>query len=64
MSDYRLDEWGSIPGRSKGFFSLASVSRPAVETHPASYAVGIGGKEQPEREADHSFASSAEIKND
>lgn len=20
MSDYRLDDWGSIPGRGKGFF--------------------------------------------
>jgi hypothetical protein len=29
-SDYRLDDRGSIPGRGKGVFRLASVSRSAL----------------------------------
>jgi hypothetical protein len=28
---YRLDDRDSIPGRDKGFFSLASVSTPALK---------------------------------
>jgi hypothetical protein len=28
VSDYRLDNQGSIPSKGKGFFTLASVSRP------------------------------------
>jgi hypothetical protein len=28
--DYRLDDWGSIPGSATGFYSLTSVSRPAL----------------------------------
>jgi hypothetical protein len=28
--DYRLDDQGSISGRGKGFFSVASVSRPTL----------------------------------
>jgi hypothetical protein len=35
VSDYGLDERGSIPDRGRGFFSLASASRPALgPTHP------------------------------
>jgi hypothetical protein len=30
LSDYRLKDRGSIPGIGKIFFSLASVSRPAL----------------------------------
>jgi hypothetical protein len=30
LSDYRLDDRGSVPDRSKGIFPLASVSRPAL----------------------------------
>jgi hypothetical protein len=30
VSEYRLDGRGLIPGRGKGFFPLASVSRPAL----------------------------------
>jgi hypothetical protein len=30
VSDCRLDDRGSIPSRGKGFFPLASVSRPAL----------------------------------
>jgi hypothetical protein len=37
VSDYRLDDCGSISGRGKGFFSLLSVSRPAPgPTQPPS----------------------------
>jgi hypothetical protein len=30
VSDYRQDDQGSIPGKGKGFFPLASVSRPSL----------------------------------
>jgi hypothetical protein len=30
VCDYRLDKWGSIPSRGKGFFLYPLVSRPAV----------------------------------
>jgi hypothetical protein len=30
VSDYKLDYWCSNPGRGKGFFPLASVSRSAL----------------------------------
>jgi hypothetical protein len=37
VSDYRLDDRGSISGRSKWFFPLASMSRPALRpTQPLS----------------------------
>jgi hypothetical protein len=64
VSDYGLDDRGSIPDRGRGFFSS-----PCVQTgsgaHPASCPIGIGGpfpggKTRPGRDADHS--SSAEVK--
>jgi hypothetical protein len=30
VADYGLDDWGSIPDRGRGFFLLASASRPAL----------------------------------
>jgi hypothetical protein len=43
-------------------------SSPCVQTgsgaHPASYAMGTGGKARPGRDADHSPPSSAEVKNE
>jgi hypothetical protein len=41
VSDYRLDDQGSIPGGRKEFV-LWPVSRQA-EAHPASYTIGTGG---------------------
>jgi hypothetical protein len=66
VSDYRLDDRGSIPDR--GF-----SSSPRVQTgsgaHPASYPMGTGdpfpgGKARPGRDADHSPPSSAGVKNE
>jgi hypothetical protein len=39
VSDYRLDDRGSIPGRGKQFSSILCVQNSS-ETHPASYPVG------------------------
>jgi hypothetical protein len=49
-------------------FPLSSVSRPALGAHPASCTMGTGGsfpggKARPERDADHSPPSSAEVEN-
>jgi hypothetical protein len=66
VTDYGLDDWGSIPERS-------NVSSLCVQTgsgaHPASCPVGTGGpfhrgKARPGRDTDHSPTSSAEIKNE
>jgi hypothetical protein len=60
VSDYRLDDRGSIPDRGKGFFSLASVSRPALRPTqpPIQWVPGGGsfpeGKARPGPDADHS----------
>jgi hypothetical protein len=33
---YRLDDWGSIPGKGKRFFLLSAMSRPMLElTQPS-----------------------------
>jgi hypothetical protein len=66
VSDYELDDRGSIPGRGKGFFPLASVSRPALgPTQPPVQSVQGGpfprGKARPGRDADRSPPSSAEV---
>jgi hypothetical protein len=42
VSDYRLDDWGSIPGRSKEF-SFSLCVQTSYEAHPASYPTGTGG---------------------
>jgi hypothetical protein len=67
VPDYGLGDRGSIPGRGKGFFSLTSVSRPALG--PTQPPVQWGGplpvgKARPGRNADHSPPSSAEVVNE
>jgi hypothetical protein len=68
VSDYGLDDRGSIPDRVKDF-----SSSPCVETgsgaHPASCPMCIGGpfpggKARPGRDSDHSLPSSAEVKHE
>jgi hypothetical protein len=66
VSDYELDNRGSIPDRGRGFFSSPCVPTGSG-AHPASYPMGtgcsfLGGKAQPGRDADHSSPSSAEVK--
>jgi hypothetical protein len=68
MSDYGLDDRGSIPGRSKGF-SFRLCVQTSSEAHPVSYPMGtrgsiLGGIARPGRDADRSPQSSAEIKNE
>jgi hypothetical protein len=55
VSANRLDNRGSIPGRSEGFFSLASVSRPALRpTQPMRYRGSFSWvKALPRRDVDH-----------
>jgi hypothetical protein len=67
VSDYRLEDKGSIPGRGKGFFSSLCIQDNS-EAHSASYLLGTGGhfprgKAWPGRGADHSPLSSADVKN-
>jgi hypothetical protein len=67
VSDYGLDDRGSIPGRGKGFF-LQPVCPDRLGAHPASSTMGTGGpfpggKARPGRDADHSPPSSAEVVN-
>jgi hypothetical protein len=69
ISDYRLAERNSIPGRGKQLFLQPLVVQTSSEAHPASHPMGTGGsfprgKTQPGREADHSPPSSAEVKNE
>jgi hypothetical protein len=42
VSDYKMYDQGSIPGRGKGFSSSLCV-QTGSEAHPASCPVGIGG---------------------
>jgi hypothetical protein len=68
VSDYGLDDRAigvRSPVGAKDFFSLASVSRPAL----GPYTMGTGGpfpggKARPGRDADHSPPSSAEVVNE
>jgi hypothetical protein len=58
VSDYRLDDRGSIRGRHKGFFSSYCVQTRSG-AHPVSCPMGTGGtfsggKARPERDSDHS----------
>jgi hypothetical protein len=71
VSDYRLDDGdqGSIPGRGKRIFPLASVSRPALgpTPPPVQRVPGIlflGLKHWPGRDTDNSPQCSAEVKNE
>jgi hypothetical protein len=66
MSDYGLDDRGSIPDRGRGFSSSLCV-QTGSGAHPASYLMGTGGpfpwgEARPGRDADHSPPSSAEVK--
>jgi hypothetical protein len=64
VSDYGLDDRGSIPDRGRGFFFQTGSG-----AHPNSCTMGTGGpfpggKARPGRDADHSPPSSAEVKNE
>jgi hypothetical protein len=66
VSDYGLDDWGSIPGRAEDFSSSLCV-QTVSGAHPASYPMGTGGpfpggKARPGPDADHSPPFSAEVK--
>jgi hypothetical protein len=67
-SDYGLDDWGSIPGRGRGFF-LWPLHPDQLWGPPSLCTVGTGGpfpggKSRPGRDADHSTPFSAEFKNE
>jgi hypothetical protein len=66
VSDYGLDDRGSIPDRGGGFFFSVQTGSGA---HPASFPMGTrgsfpGGKARQGRDADHSPPSSAEVNNE
>jgi hypothetical protein len=68
LSDYGLDDRGSIRGRVEDFSSSLCVQTDS-EALTASFSVGTGGpfpggKAWLGRDADHSLPSSAEIKNE
>jgi hypothetical protein len=66
VSEYRLDGRGSILAEAH-FFPPAFVSRPTLRpTQTIQWVQGIfsRGKLRPGRDADHSFASNAEAKNE
>jgi hypothetical protein len=67
VSDYRLDDRGSIPGRGKVFF-LSLCVQTKSEDHPVSYPMGTGSPfpgdtARTGRNADHSPPSRFEVKN-
>jgi hypothetical protein len=72
VSDYGLDDRAigvRSPAGSKDFFSLSSVSRPALgpTQPPVQWVPGVfspGVKARPGRDADHSPPSSAEVENE
>jgi hypothetical protein len=65
-TDYRLDDWDSIPGKGKEFFFLATVSRPALRPtqSPIQWVPGSfpGGIVRPGSDTDHSPLCNGEIK--
>jgi hypothetical protein len=68
VSDYGLDDGGSIPDRAEDFSSSLCV-QTGSGVHPASCKMGTGGpfpggKARLGRDADHSPPSSAEVKNE
>jgi hypothetical protein len=71
VSDYGLDDWTigvRSPAGAKDFSSILCV-QTGSGAHSASCTVGTGGpfsggKSRPEREADHSSQSSAEVENE
>jgi hypothetical protein len=70
VSDYGLDDWAigvRSPAGAKDFSSVLCV-QTGSGAHPASCTMGTGGpfpggKARPERDADHSPPSSAEVVN-
>jgi hypothetical protein len=61
VTEYGLDDWGSIPDRDGGlFFSLRVQTDSGA--HPASCPMGTGGKARVGHDADHSPPSSVEVK--
>jgi hypothetical protein len=63
VSDYRLDDRGSIPSRGKDFSSSLCVHFGS-EAHPGFYPLDTGGNARPGRDADHSPLSNVEVKNE
>jgi hypothetical protein len=51
------------PAEVKDFF-CSLCAQTISEAHPASYPVGTGDKARPGCDSDHSFLSSAEVKNE
>jgi hypothetical protein len=65
VSGYGRGDRGSIPGRGKRVYPVASVSRPAVgPTQPPILGYLPRGKARPGRGADHSLPSSTEVMNE
>jgi hypothetical protein len=69
VSDYGLDDRGSIPNRGRGFFLLAPASRSAQgpTQPPIQWVLGVlslGVKPGPGCDADHLPLSSAEVNNE
>jgi hypothetical protein len=69
VSDYKLDVWGLIPDRGRGFFfwplrpaRLGGPPRLLSKGYRGGGGPSPGGKEQSGRDADHS--SSAKVKNE
>jgi hypothetical protein len=63
VSDYGLDDRAfgvRSPAGAKDFSSSLCI-QTGSEAHPASCTMGTGGKARPERDADHSLLSSAEV---
>jgi hypothetical protein len=66
VTDYGLDDRGSIHSRDRRFFFLVSASRPALgSTQPpvqwVPESLSPGGEARPGRDADHSPPSGAEV---
>jgi hypothetical protein len=72
VSGYGLDDWVievRSPEEKKEDFSSGLCVQTSSGAHPASCTMGLGGpfpwdKVRPGRDADHSFPSSAEVKNE
>jgi hypothetical protein len=68
VSDYGLDDRGSIPDRGRGFSSSLCI-QTGSGAHSASYTMGTGGplsrgKARPGHDADHSLPFSVKVKNE
>jgi hypothetical protein len=69
VSDYGLDDPGVRSPTEAEDFSSSLCVETGSEAHPASCLMGTSmgtprGKALPERDADHSLPSSAEVKNE